>query len=69
MGNVLALYSYDLSGRTSMLVTTVVNKNGEWKYIFNDRLRNGDYTLYVTTNDQEGKVVKKSAPFTFQLSK
>ncbi len=61
-GEVVAIYVYsDLP----LLLTTTVDEFGNWSYTLKESLREGEHEAYVTVNDNTGKVVEKSSPYSF----
>lgn len=61
-GQIIALYIYsDLP----LLITTQVDQYGNWQYVLRESLRDGEHELYVTINDNTGKVLSKSKPYGF----
>ncbi|MEA1937269.1 MAG: Ig-like domain-containing protein [Patescibacteria group bacterium] len=58
----IALYIYsDLP----LVITTKTDKYGNWEYELSESLTEGEHEVYVTINDNTGKVVKKSKPLNF----
>jgi hypothetical protein len=50
---------------TPIIVTIKTDSDGGWNYHFDKELENGTHEVYVGVTDNAGKVVAKSAPFTF----
>ncbi len=46
-----------------VLITTKTDEYGNWKYEMRESLIDGEHEIYVTINDNTGKVVNKSKPF------
>ena len=60
--SIVALYIYsDLP----LVVTTKTDKYGNWQYELSESLIEGEHEVYVTINDNTGKVVSKSKPLNF----
>ena len=58
----VALYIYsDLP----LVITTETDKYGNWKYELSKSLTEGEHEVYVTINDNTGKVIEKSKPLNF----
>ncbi len=50
---------------TPIVVTIKTDADGGWNYHFDKELENGTHEVYVGVTDNAGKIVAKSAPFTF----
>lgn len=60
--SVVTLYIYsDLP----IVVTTKVDRYGNWEYELNESLIDGEHEVYVVLNDNTGRVLKKSNPLNF----
>lgn len=60
--SVIALYVYsDLP----LVITTKTDKYGNWQYELSESLTEGEHEVYVTINDNTGKVINKSEPLNF----
>lgn len=60
--SVVTLYVYS----ELPLVTTVKSDEfGNWEYELSESLTDGDHEIYVAINDNTGKVISKSSPFSF----
>ncbi len=60
--SIIALYIYsDLP----LVVTTQTDKYGNWQYELSESLIEGEHEVYVTINDNTGKVISKSKPLNF----
>ena len=57
----ITLYIYS----TPIMVTVKTDSNGEWHYILDKELENGNHTVYTATVNNSGNIVAKSTPFTF----
>ena len=57
----ITLYIYS----TPMIVTVKTDKNGDWQYILDKELEDGNHTVYTATVNNTGNIVAKSIPFTF----
>ncbi len=57
----VTLYIYS----TPIMVTVKTDSNGEWKYVLDKELENGNHTVYTATVNNTGKIVAKSAPYSF----
>lgn len=61
-GQIIALYIYsDLA----IVVTTQVDENSNWSYTLKQPLVDGYHEVYVSLNDDTGKIVAKSSPISF----
>lgn len=52
-----------------IIVTTRTDANGNWVYSLDGELGNGQHQAYVTVTNDTGKVVEKSNPLSFFVSK
>jgi len=60
--SVATLYFYsDLP----LVATVKADEYGNWQYEFNESLIEGEHEIYVALNDNTGKVITKSNPFSF----
>jgi len=50
---------------TPIMVTVKTDSNGEWQYVLNKELENGDHTVYTATVNNSGNIIAKSTPFAF----
>lgn len=50
---------------TPIVVTIKTDSDGGWNYHFDKELENGVHEVYVGVTDNAGKIVAKSAPFSF----
>lgn len=50
---------------TPVVITVKTDTDGNWNYIFDKTLENGDHEVYVGITDNEGKIVAKSNPISF----
>jgi len=57
----ITLYIYS----TPIIVTVKTNSDGEWEYILDKELENGEHTVYVATVNNSGNIVAKSSGFLF----
>ena len=57
----VTLYIYS----TPIIVTVKTDNNGEWRYILDKELENGDHTVYIATVNNSGNIVAKSSPYLF----
>lgn len=57
----VTLYIYS----TPIVVTVKTEADGSWKYRFDKELEDGEHNIYVGVTDNAGRIVAKSAPFTF----
>ncbi|MBN1585449.1 hypothetical protein JW899_03725, partial [Candidatus Uhrbacteria bacterium] len=51
------VYSY-----VPLVLTTVADENGDFRYVLDDSLGDGRHTVYVALADGEGRIVRKSNP-------
>lgn len=51
-----------------LVITTKVDRYGNWQYELKESLIEGEHEVYVAVNDNTGKVVKKSKPLNFFIS-
>lgn len=57
----VTLYIYS----TPVVITVKTDADGNWNYIFDKTLEDGDHEVYVGITDNEGKIVAKSNPISF----
>jgi hypothetical protein len=57
----ITLYIYS----TPIMVTIKTDNNGEWQYLLDKELENGDHTVYTATVNNTGNIVAKSSGFLF----
>jgi hypothetical protein len=57
----VTLYIYS----TPVVVTVKTDDEGNWNYILDKTLEDGDHEVYVGITDNEGKIVAKSNPISF----
>lgn len=57
----VTLYIYS----TPIIVTVQANNDGEWQYMIDKELENGDHTVYAASVDNSGKIVVKSSAVAF----
>jgi len=57
----ITLYVYS----TPIIVTVKADSNGEWEYILNKELEDGQHVVYAATVNNTGKILAKSDPFAF----
>ena len=50
---------------TPVVITVKTDADGNWNYIFDKTLEDGDHEVYVGITDNEGKIVAKSNPISF----
>lgn len=50
---------------TPIVITVKTEADGSWQYRFDKELEDGEHNVYVGVTDNAGKIVAKSAPFTF----
>lgn len=50
---------------TPIVITVKTDRDGNWSYIFDKELENGEHEVYVGVTDNSGRVLAKSNPFTF----
>ncbi len=50
---------------TPIVVTVKTEADGSWSYIFDKELEDGEHEVFVSMTDNAGKIVAKSAPFSF----
>ncbi len=61
-GEIITIFIYsDLP----IVMTTIVDDNGEWSYEFDGQLTDGMHEAYVAVNDSTGRVTRKSNPLSF----
>ncbi|MBI5037978.1 MAG: hypothetical protein HZC01_04750 [Candidatus Kerfeldbacteria bacterium] len=57
----VTLYIYS----NPIVVTTQTDAQGNFEYTLDSNLLDGKHEVYVTVNDETGKIIEKSAPLTF----
>ncbi len=57
----ITLYVYS----TPVIVTIKTNADGEWHYILDTELENGQHTVYTATVTNSGKILAQSSPYLF----
>ena len=57
----VTLYIYS----TPIIVTVKTDERGEWQYILDKELENGDHTIYTATVNNSGNIIAKSSPYLF----
>lgn len=57
----LTLYIYS----TPIIVTVKTDERGEWRYVLDQELPNGDHTVYTATVNNSGNIIAKSSPYVF----
>lgn len=57
----ITLYIYS----TPIMVTVKTDSNGEWQYVLDKELENGNHTVYAATVNNTGNIVAKSSGFLF----
>lgn len=57
----LTVYIYS----TPIMVTVKTDSRGEWEYILDKELEDGNHTIYTATVNNTGNIVAKSSPYTF----
>ena len=57
----VTLYIYS----TPVVVTVKTDSEGNWNYVFDKELENGEHEVYIGITDNEGKIVAKSNPIPF----
>ncbi|MBK5215782.1 MAG: fibronectin type III domain-containing protein [Candidatus Pacebacteria bacterium] len=57
----ITLYIYS----TPIIVTIKTDNNGEWQYLLDKELENGDHTVYAATVNNTGNIVAKSSGYLF----
>ncbi len=50
---------------TPIIVTVKTDNDGNWSYIFDKELEDGEHEIYVSMTDNAGRIVMKSNPFAF----
>jgi len=50
---------------TPIIVTVRTDERGEWQYILDKELENGDHTIYTATVNNSGNIIAKSSPYLF----
>lgn len=50
---------------TPIMVTIKADNRGEWEYILDKEMENGDHTIYVATVNNTGNIIAQSSPYTF----
>jgi hypothetical protein len=48
-----------------VIVTVKTNANGDWEYVLDKNLENGNHEVYVAVTDNTGKITAKSQPLFF----
>lgn len=51
-----------------LIISVKADKNGDWEYVLEDDISEGDHEVFVTISDQEGKTLKRSEPMNFFVS-
>jgi len=57
----ITLYIYS----TPIIVTVKTDSKGEWQYVLDKELENGDHTVYTATVNNSGNIIAKSSPYLF----
>lgn len=57
----ITLYIYS----TPIIVTVKTDSNGEWQYVLDKELENGEHTIYTATVNNSGNIIAKSSPYLF----
>lgn len=57
----ITLYIYS----TPIIVTVKTDERGEWQYVLDKELENGDHTIYTATVNNSGNIIARSSPFLF----
>jgi hypothetical protein len=57
----ITLYIYS----TPIMVTVKTDNNGEWQYLLDKELENGDHTIYTASVNNTGNIVAKSSGYLF----
>lgn len=57
----ITIYIYS----TPIIVTVKTDKNGEWQYVLDKELINGDHTIYTATVNNSGNIIAKSSGYLF----
>src|SRR3989344_2780218 len=57
----ITLYIYS----TPIVVTVKTDSKGEWQYVLDKELENGDHTIYTATVNNSGNIIAKSSPYLF----
>ena len=50
---------------TPIVVTVKTDDEGNWSYVFDKELENGNHEIYVGMADNAGRIIAKSSPFPF----
>ena len=50
---------------TPIVVTIKTDSNGEWQYLLDKELENGNHTVYTATVNNTGNIVAKSSGYLF----
>jgi len=57
----ITLYIYS----TPIMVTVKTDSRGEWQYVLDKELENGNHTVYTATVNNTGNIIAKSSGFLF----
>jgi len=57
----ITLYIYS----TPIIVTVKTDSRGEWRYVLDKELENGDHTIYTATVNNSGNIIAKSSGYLF----
>ncbi|HAX65269.1 TPA: hypothetical protein DCX66_02250, partial [Candidatus Nomurabacteria bacterium] len=57
----ITIYIYS----TPIMVTIKTDNKGEWEYILDKELEDGNHTIYTATVNNTGNIIAKSSPYTF----
>lgn len=57
----ITLYIYS----TPIMVTVKTDNKGEWQYVLDKELEDGEHTVYTATVNNTGNIVAKSSPYLF----
>ena len=57
----ITIYIYS----TPIIVTIKTDSRGEWQYLLDKELENGDHTVYTATVNNTGNIVAQSSPYSF----
>ena len=60
----ITLYIYS----TPIIVTVKTDQNGQWSYILEQEIENGEHQIYVATVESSGKIIARSNPILFTKS-
>jgi len=58
----VTLYLYS---QLPLVMTTQTDDQGNWEYILDESLADGDHQVYLAVNDQNGQIIGQSEPFPF----